>query len=134
MFEKCEFCEKYDFWNFWFDWENWNWGEAWKFVKTLKIKRKTFGLTEKIETDEKSRQIAENKQIFVLTEKLKWMKKTRPIAKNKQTFGLTAFDRKNWNEWKNSSKLWNCEFCQMWDFKNVHFVKNETLNCEFCPK
>ena len=38
-----------------------------------------------------------------------------------------------------------CEFCQKWDFKNVNFVRNETLkmwvltkmrfqNCEFCQK
>ena len=62
-----------------------------KLVKTLKI-NKTFGLTGKIEIDEKTCQNVENKQSFGLTgknEKLKLMKKTRQNAENKQTFGLT---------------------------------------------
>ena len=32
---------------------------------------------------------------------------------------------KLWILWK--MRLWNCEFCQKWDFEIVNFVKNKTL-------
>ena len=44
-----------------------------------------------------------------------------------------------------NTRLWNCEFCQKWDFENVNFVKNDISkmwilskmrlwNFEFCQK
>ena len=34
--------------------------------------------------------------------------------------------------WK--MRIWNCEFCEKWDFEVVNFLKNENLKCEFCQK
>ena len=59
-----------------------------KLVKTLKI-NKTFDLTTKIEINEKTRQIAENKQTFDLKAKIE-IEKTRQNTENKQTLDLTG--------------------------------------------
>ena len=59
----------------------------------------------------------------------------------KSTFYPEIDALKIWILWK--MRLWNCEFCEKWDFENVLFVNNETLKmwilwkmklwiCEFC--
>ena len=55
--------------------------------------------------------------------------KTNFLARNYQEFDA-------WKMWiVRKMRFWNCEFCEKWNFKNVNFVKNETLKkCEFCEK
>ena len=61
------------------------------------------------------------------------------LSRNNQEFDVW----KMWILWK--KRLWNCEFCEQWDFQNVNFLKNVTLKmwilsilrfwkCEFCEK
>ena len=44
--------------------------------------------------------------------------KTSFLSRNYQEFDAW----KMWILWK--MRLWKCEFCEKWDFKNVNFVKN----------
>ena len=64
-----------------------------------------------------------------------------PLFNVENAIFVTNETLKLWYLWQ--MRLWNCDFCDKWDFEIVNFVTNETLklwilwkmrlwNCEFC--
>ena len=52
---------------------------------------------------------------------LSYWGKNNFLSRNYQEFNVWRI----WILWK--MRLWNCEFCEKWDFENVNFMKNEIL-------